>query len=121
MFSRSEDRHPDFGVFMDQTRFWVVHRREFYGPFDYQWSIDLRGIEFLYQDKKYGECCSEEEFFADLKCFQLPKRVSQVATIVTGTVVSCIFHCVATSDRIRQISSNLESMGLERYILNVKK
>lgn len=115
-----EDKHPDFGVLMDETRFWVVHRREFYGPFDYQWSIDLRGIEFLYQQNKYGECCSDEEFFADLKHFQLPRRVSQVATIVTGTVVSCIFHCIASNDRVQQITHNLKSMGLERYTLNVK-
>ncbi len=116
----SDNELPNFGVLIDETRFWVVHRRKYYGPFDYQWSIDLNGIEFLYQHQKYGECCSNEEFFADLKPFKLPSRVSQVATIVTGTVVSCIFHCIASHERVRQITRNLKNMGLERYTIDLK-
>ena len=33
------------GVRFDGTRFWVVHRRREFGPFDYEWSGDLDGIE----------------------------------------------------------------------------
>lgn len=120
MDNLSENKLPDFGVFMDGTRFWVLHRRKYYGPFDYQWSIDLRGVEFLYQRQKYGECCSDEEFFADLKPYQLPSRVTEVSTVVLGTVVLSVFHCITGQDRIEQISSNLKTAGLERYTINQK-
>src|SRR6056297_1316495 len=76
--SRSSSSFPEFGVFCDETRFWVIHRRDCYGPFDYQWSGDLYGVELLYQGDKYGECCNSEQFFADLKPYQLPRKVSEV-------------------------------------------
>ncbi|MBL4886640.1 MAG: hypothetical protein JKY95_19210 [Planctomycetaceae bacterium] len=106
---------------MDETQFWVMHRRKYYGPFDYQWSLDLYGIELLYQREKYGECCSDEEFFADLKPYCLPARVSEVATVVSGTVVSCIFRCIMSQDRLQKITENLKKLGLERYTISQKQ
>ena len=38
----------------DDTRFWVTHRRREYGPFDYQWSTDLHGLEMTYRGVKFG-------------------------------------------------------------------
>lgn len=108
---------PDYGIWLDETRFWVFHRRQRYGPFDYQWSDDLDGIEFLYRGEKYGECCSSEEFFADLKPYRLPTRVSAVATVVTGTLIRCIFYGIASRDRHEQITGQLQRSGLSRYEL----
>lgn len=109
------DQQPNYGILIDETQFWVYHRRERFGPFDYQWSQDLNGIEFLYLGEKYGECCSSEEFFADLKPYGLPSRVSQVAAIVTGTLTKCIFQGVAQRFRHQEITEQLQRSGLERY------
>jgi hypothetical protein len=54
------------GLRFDGSRFWVMHRRQEYGPFDYQWSSDLRGLEMIYQGEKFGEHCSENQIYADL-------------------------------------------------------
>jgi len=72
--------------FLD-TQFWVIHRRTEYGPFDYEWSEDFRGMELHFQGVKFGEVCSVDEIFADLKEFQLPRRVTQVACVVFGTTL----------------------------------
>jgi len=83
------------GIRFEQTRFWVTHRRREYGPFDYDWSADLRGMELLYQGVKFGEICSAGEIFADMQEFRLPMRVVEVATVVLGSIVlgvSCGFN-----------------------------
>lgn len=108
---------PEYGIWLGETCFWVIHRRQSYGPFDYQFSQDLDGIEFLYQGEKYGECCSDEEFFADLKPYGLPIRVSAVATVVTGTLVRCIFEGIRSGERPARIVTQLERSGLDRYRL----
>ncbi len=75
------------GLRFDDTRFWVIHRRTEYGPFDYDWSQDLRGMELLYQGTKFGEVCSAGELFADMREFRLPMRVVEVASVVLGCLV----------------------------------
>jgi hypothetical protein len=75
------------GLRFEETRFWVIHRRTEYGPFDYDWSADLRGIELLYCGTKFGEVCSAGEVFADLREFRLPMRVVEVASVVLGCTV----------------------------------
>ncbi|WP_437226153.1 hypothetical protein SH661x_004436 [Planctomicrobium sp. SH661] len=75
------------GIRFDQTQFWITHRRREYGPFDYDWSADLRGMELLYQGTKFGEICSAGEIFADMREFQLPMRVVEVACVVLGSIV----------------------------------
>ena len=109
------DPVPDYAVCFEQTGFWVCHRRAAYGPFDSQFSPDLNGIEFLYQGEKYGECCSDEEFFADLKPYRLPSRVSQVAAVVTGTLIQCIRQGINRSARPQEITLQLRRSGLGRY------
>jgi len=111
------DPVPDYAVCFEQAGFWVCHRREAFGPFDYQFSPDLDGIEFLYRGEKYGECCSSEEFFADLKPYRLPSRVSQVAAVVTGTLIQCILQGIDRRDRPREIAAQLQNSGLDRYQL----
>jgi len=86
---------PSHGIRFEQTRFWITHRRREYGPFDYDWSADLRGMELLYQGVKFGEICSVNEIFADLHEFRLPTRVVEVACVVLGCIVlgvSCGFN-----------------------------
>jgi hypothetical protein len=66
---------PHHVIVFGGLRFWVTHRRRDYSTFDYEWSRDFAGIELLDQAQKFGEYCSREEIFADLKPFQLPRRV----------------------------------------------
>jgi len=115
----SDSTVPAFAISMSDSGFWVIHRRRSYGPFDYQFSGDLDGIEFLYQGEKYGECCSSEEFFADLHPYHLPERVSAAATVVTGTMTRCIFLGIPRPERIAQITEQLRRAGLDRYRLQL--
>ena len=72
-------------IILNDDKFWIVSRNALFGPFDYQWSGDLYGIEFNYQGQKFGEVCSDEEFFADLKPFGLPISVARVAALTAGS------------------------------------
>ncbi|WP_437186588.1 hypothetical protein SH668x_003744 [Planctomicrobium sp. SH668] len=78
---------PTHGIRFDQTQFWITHRRREYGPFDYDWSPDMQGLELLYQGIKFGEVCTEGELFADMREFRLPLRVVEVACVVMGCIV----------------------------------
>tara|TARA_R110002020_G_scaffold288824_2_gene504302 strand:- start:77 stop:496 length:420 start_codon:yes stop_codon:yes gene_type:complete len=110
---------PDFGVLCDETRFWVIHRRDCYGPFDYQWSTDLYGLELLYQGEKFGECCNSEQFFADLKPYQLPTRVTEVAMTVVGAIIACSFNAISGNERLDHVSKMLQKSGLARYEISL--
>ena len=44
-------------------------------------------MELHFQGVKFGEVCSVDEIFADLKEFHLPRRVTQVACVVFGTTL----------------------------------
>lgn len=121
MHSSAHNLVPAYAVVILENGFWIHHRGKGYGPFDYQFSNDLGGIEFLFQADKYGEFCSSEEFFADLKPYGLPIRVSEVAAVVTGTLARCIFQGIAASDRSRLVTRQLEKLGLGRYQLTSPK
>lgn len=97
------------------TRFWVVYRRRHYGPFDYEWNKDLSGIEFIYQDSKFGEYCSADEVYADLKQFRLPTTVYKVASITIGTVVENILDGVPTNEREELLATRLVKFGFEKF------
>src|SRR5262245_31833571 len=84
---RTETVSPTHGLRFADTCFWVTHRRREYGPFDYEWSKDLNGVELTYAGQKFGEYCSDAEIFADLKEFQLPTSVVEVGSIVIGCIV----------------------------------
>lgn len=71
----------------EETAFWIRHRGREYGPFDYQWSKDLHGIELIFAGDKFGEFINPQQLHADLSEYQLPSKVSKVAAIVLGSIV----------------------------------
>jgi hypothetical protein len=93
----------------------VIHRRRKYGPFDYEWSKDFLGVELMYAGKKFGEYCSREEVFADLKEFQLPKTVVVVGSIVLGSLICGILEGLGEEARRKLIIEHLEAEGYERF------
>lgn len=102
-------------IVLTDDRFWIVCRDRIYGPFSYQWSGDLYGIEFLYQGLKFGEVCSEDEFFADLKPFRLPVSVSRVAALTAGVIAAGIRSGTTLDERVSHLIELLTKFCLERY------
>lgn len=103
------------GITFDGTRFWVRHRRREYGPFDYEWSKDFCGIEMMYRGSKFGEYCSSEEFFADLKPYKLPISVAEVSTIAMGCLVYGILNGLNERERRNLLTNRLESLGYGHF------
>ena len=103
------------GLRFDGSRFWVIHRQQEYGPFDYQWSTDLRGLEMIYQGEKFGEHCSENQIYADLKEFQLPRSVVAVASIVLGCMLYGIVNNLCDEERRALVVQRLCEHGYERF------
>lgn len=95
---------PSHGLRFHETQFWVIHRRTEYGPFDYEWSQDFCGVELMYRGQKFGEVCSEDEIFADLREFRLPMRVVEVASVVFGSLL----HSLKRGLNQQQRSEHLE-------------
>lgn len=94
----------------------MIHRRREYGPFDYEWSKDLGGMELLYRGQKFGEYCSENEIFADLTEFKLPRRVAEVASVVLGCIVFSILRGHSDEQRAAFLRERLRLEGLERFL-----
>ncbi len=103
------------GIHFQPAGFTICHRGDHYGPFDYQFSQDLAGIEFLYRGDKFGECCNEEQFAADLSPYGLPITVCQVATIVLGTIAQDLLRGLSDVDRLARIDLELRRQGCDRY------
>ena len=97
------------------SRFWVMHRYREYGPFDYEWSKDFSGIELLYLGQKFGEYCSVEEIYADLKPFSLPMRVVEVASVVLGATLLGILNGLNETEKQANLIRHLNDYGLSRY------
>ena len=104
------------GLRFDETQFWVIHRRTEYGPFDYDWSADLRGMELLYQGTKFGEVCSCDEIFADMKEFQLPMRVVEVASVVFGCVVLGVCAGFSAAERSTLLADTLHEFDCHEFL-----
>ena len=104
------------GLKFRDTRFWVTHRRREYGPFDYEWSKDLRGVELTYRNQKFGEYCSPEEIFADLKEFKLPRSVVEVASIGIGCIVYSVLNGLSHWDLDQLLDERLKASGHERFL-----
>ena len=104
-------RLPFQGMRWDGSCFWVIHRRREFGPFDYEWSHDLRGVTLLYRGTKFGEICNELEFFADLKEFGLPRCVSAVASVTLGCISYSILHGLSSNEKQRLIAFRLTEQG----------
>jgi hypothetical protein len=110
-----DGRVTTHGVLFEGSRFWVSHRRRDYGPFDYEWSQDFAGVELMYAGTKFGEYCSKEEIFADLKEFRLPATVVEVATIVLGCLVLGVLNGLPEGARRQFICDQLVAGGYERF------
>lgn len=102
-------------ILLETTAFWVATRGRCFGPFDYQWSADLRGMELTYQGKKFGEICSSEELFADLTEFRLPISVCRVAVITAGTLAAGIAEGHCSEQRVAALLESLHSFGYDRF------
>jgi len=107
---------PVHGLRFEGTQFWVVHRRREYGPFDYEWSRDFDGFELCYRGRKFGEICSPDEIFADMKEFRLPTRVVQVASVVFGATLVSILSGHSKLERRRHLSRHLVDQGCEAFV-----
>ena len=103
------------GLRFQGTKFWIRHRRREYGPFDYEWSSDLRGVELMYRGEKFGEYCSPGELFADLKPARLPRTVVAVGSIVLGCIILGILNGLDPAARRELIETRLRETGYERF------
>ena len=101
---------------LHETSFWVIHRGRDYGPFDYEWSADMHGVELTYRGAKFGEICSEAEIFADLREFCLPMRVVEVASIALGCIVSRIGQGISMEERRELIDRRLIEFGCSHFV-----
>lgn len=108
------------GLRFEGTAFWVRHRHREFGPFDYEWSCDMLGIEFLYRREKFGEYCSDDEISADLKEFQLPMRVVEVTAIVCGSIVFGLIHGLSQAEKKAILLQNLNQNELPRFAENIE-
>lgn len=109
---------PRHAIQLDGSRFWVVHRHRTYGPFDYEWSPDFCGVEFIYAGQKFGEYCSQEEFFADLQPYRLPTSVVAVTSIVIGCIVFGVLHGFSDAERLQLVAERLHQFGYDRFALH---
>jgi hypothetical protein len=107
---------PSRGLRFEESRFWITHRRREYGPFDYEWSADLYGVELTYQGRKFGEICSEREIYADLQGFGLPARVAEVASIVSGCLLFAMLNGLSGDERRSLLQSHLLDHGCSEYL-----
>jgi hypothetical protein len=108
------------GLRFEGTAFWVRHRHREFGPFDYEWSRDMLGIEFLYRRTKFGEYCSDDEISADLKEFKLPMRVVEVTAIVCGSIVFGILNGLSQAEKKAILLRNLQQNELPKFAENVE-
>ncbi|WP_437190935.1 hypothetical protein [Planctomicrobium sp. SH527] len=104
------------GIRFDRTRFWVIHRRREYGPFDYEWIDDLSGMELHYKGIKFGEICSYEELFADMREFRLPMKVVHVACVVIGTSAIGIARGYNSHERQEFLEKMLHEFNCHRFV-----
>ncbi len=102
-------------IILNDDKFWIVSRNELFGPFNYQWSGDLYGIEFTYKGEKFGEVCSDDELFADLKPFGLPITVSRVAALTAGSIAFGIRAGSCVDQRVIHLIELLQQFELQRF------
>ncbi len=113
--SRTTPLTASHGLRFEESRFWITHRRREFGPFDYEWSPDLRGLELTYRGHKFGEICSEDQFYADLREFRLPMRVVELATLTLGYLLTGILQGLPANERRRLLAARLRHHGFGNY------
>ncbi len=102
-------------ILLRGTTFWVSSRGRNFGPFDYQWSGDLHGLELTYCGEKYGEICSTDEMFADLAPFRIPVSVCRVAAIAAATIAEGIGQGESADQRRGRLLAALQRFGFGRF------
>lgn len=103
------------GIRIEGTRFWVIHRRKLYGPFDYEWNKDFCGLEMLYEGDKFGEYCSLDEIYADLKPYRLPMAVVSVTSIVMGCILFGVLNGLREDERLEMLIGCLRKHGFGQF------
>ena len=106
---------PGNKIVLFETKWWIVSRGQIWGPFDYQWSADLHGIEFTFQGSKFGEICSIDEFFADLTPFEIPISVCRVAAVVAGSLAVSLSLAESAKVRDSRLRNALTEFGFKRF------
>lgn len=76
----------------------------------------MRGVELTFRGTKFGEICSQAEIFADLREFDLPMRVVEVASIVMGCIVSQIGRGLSVGQRHELIARRLREFGCSGFV-----
>lgn len=104
-------------IILCDTAWWIVSRRQTWGPFDYQWSTDLRGVEFTFQGCKFAEVCREDEFFADLAPFRIPISICRAAAIVAGSTAISISMAEEPEARVSRLAEALAEYGFGRFVV----
>lgn len=102
-------------IILCEAGWWIVSRRRSWGPFDYQWSDDLRGVEFTFQGSKFGEVCGPDEFFADLAPYRLPISVCRTAAVVAGSVAISVSMAEGPEARAARLARALDKWGFGRF------
>lgn len=72
-------------------------------------------MEFMYCDQKFGEYCSSEEIFADLKQFSLPMRVVEVACLTIGMVLYGVLNGMPETLWKEMLRQRLDECGFQRF------
>lgn len=109
--------YPADEILLLRSGFWIVARGASFGPFDYQWSLDLHGLELMYRGQKFGEICSADSLFADLTEFRLPMSVCRVAVITLGVIVGGLSSGDCPDLQASKLMSALEQFGYSRFRL----
>ena len=104
---------------LEGSSFWITHRGVIYGPFDYEWSADFCGIQMIYDGLAFGEYCSRDEWYADLKSFQLPMSVVRVSSVVMGCVIYSVLEGLPEPERRTLMLRQLDRHGLSHFAGNL--
>jgi hypothetical protein len=72
-------------------------------------------VALLYDGQKFGEFCTREELYADLKPFSLPMSVVKVTSIVMGCVLLGVMQGLSATERDDLLQSRLQEFGFDRF------
>lgn len=109
--------HPQHAVVMRGDSFEVIHRRQAYGCFTYEWASDLSGVELLFEREKFGEICNPEQFSCDLSGLGMPHCVRCVVTITLGCLVRELGSGLPLNERIGRLREELDRLGYDNFDL----
>lgn len=102
-------------ILVGDPEFYVVLRGRSFGPFDYDWSTDLRGVRLTYCGQQFGEICGEDRFFADLSEFELPSVVRKVAVIASSTLLPGLSEGTSKKQRLQQLADRLRQFDFQGF------